>query len=85
MRFVARGGAAALAAGGASVEPAAVFLALRWLAGLLVPLVLVRLTWLTLQVPNTQSATGILYAAVILVLIGELTSLVLSAGAGYPV
>jgi hypothetical protein len=57
---------------------------LRWIAGLVLPLVLARLTWQTLNIPNTQSATGILYAAIILVFIGELTSQLLTADARYP-
>jgi hypothetical protein len=57
---------------------------LRWIAGLALPLVLAWLTWRTLKIPNTQSATGILYAAVILTFIGELTSQLLSADAVYP-
>jgi hypothetical protein len=57
---------------------------LRWIAGLVLPLVLAWLTWQTLKIPNTQSATGILYAAVILTFIGELTSQLLSADAVYP-
>jgi hypothetical protein len=47
-------------------------------------LVLTWLTWQTLKIPNTQSATGILYAAVVLAFIGELTSQLLSAEARYP-
>jgi len=61
------------------------FLLLRWSAGLLAVLVLTWLTWQTLKIPNTQSATGILYAAIILALIGELTSQLLSAQTRYPV
>lgn len=61
------------------------FLLLRWSAGLVAVLVLTWLTWQTLKIPNTQSATGILYAAVILALIGELTSQLLSAQTSYPV
>lgn len=61
-----------------------VFLGLRWLAGIVGVLGLTRLTWLTLKIPNTQSATGILYAGVILAFIGELTSQLLSAEARYP-
>ncbi len=61
-----------------------IFLTLRWLAGVVGPLVLVVMTWLTLQVPNTQSATGILYAAVILTFIGELCSQLLSANTTFP-
>lgn len=61
------------------------FLSLRWLAGLVGVLLLAGLTWQTLKIPNTQSATGILYAAVILAFIGELSSQLLSAQARYPV
>jgi hypothetical protein len=63
----------------------AMFVALRWLSGLVGTLVLAGLTWQTLKIPNTQSATGILYAAVILTFIGELTSQLLSAETLYPV
>lgn len=62
-----------------------VFVALRWLAGILGVGLLAGLTWQTLKIPNTQSATGILYAAVILTFIGELMSQLLSAAAHYPI
>lgn len=61
------------------------FLVLRWSAGLFAVTALAWLTWQTLKIPNTQSATGILYAAIILALIGELTSQLLSAQTRYPV
>ena len=61
------------------------FVALRWLTGLISVAGLAGLTWQTLKIPNTQSATGILYAGVILAFIGELTSQLLSAEAVYPV
>jgi hypothetical protein len=61
------------------------FLALRWLAGILGVLIMAAMTWQTLRIPNTQSATGILYAGVILAFIGELVSQLLSAQATYPV
>ena len=61
------------------------FIALRWLAGILGVGLLAGLTGQTLKIPNTQSATGILYAAVILAFIGELMSQLLSAAAHYPV
>jgi hypothetical protein len=60
------------------------FLALRWLAGIIGPAVMTWLTWLTLKIPNTQSATGILYAAVILVFIGELTARLMGATSHFP-
>lgn len=60
------------------------FLALRWLAGIFGILALAWMTWQTLKIPNTQSATGILYVTVIGTFVGELTSQLLSARAGYP-
>jgi len=60
------------------------FLALRWLSGLLGALGLAWMTWQTLKIPNTQSATGILYVGVIVTFIGELTSLLLSTESAYP-
>ena len=61
-----------------------VLLALRWLAAIVANVILLVLTWQTLKIPNTQSATGILYAAVIFVFIGELSALLLSCDAHYP-
>lgn len=62
-----------------------VFATLRWLAGLVGVGFLTGLTWQTLKIPNTQSATGILYAAVVLAFIGELMSQILSSATHYPV
>jgi hypothetical protein len=56
----------------------------RWLSGLLGALLMAILTWYTLKIPNTQSATGILYAGVILVFLGELVSQLLSMDAPFP-
>jgi hypothetical protein len=91
LRMVVSGSGAALAAqqaaagGSMPVSTWALFLTLRWAAGLVSVLALTGLAWQTLKIPNTQSATGILYAAVILAFIGELTSQLLSAEARYPV
>jgi len=59
-------------------------LALRWLAGLLGVLVLAWMAWQTLKIPNTQSATGILYVAVIGTFVGELAGHLLSVESAYP-
>ena len=45
---------------------------------------LIWMAWQTLKIPNTQSATGILYVAVIGVFVGELTGLLLSAESAFP-
>jgi hypothetical protein len=60
------------------------FITLRWLSGLLGTMMLALLTWQTLKIPNTQSATGILYAGLILTFIGELTAALLSVDSLYP-
>lgn len=60
------------------------WLSLRWLSGVVGVLLAAGMTWQTLKIPNTQSATGLLYVAVILVFLGELTSQLLSSSVGYP-
>lgn len=60
------------------------FIALRWLFGLVGVALLIWMAWRTLAIPNTQSATGILYVAVIGVFVGETMSLLLSAESVYP-
>ena len=60
------------------------FVLLRWLAGIVGPLALTWMARKTLEIPNTQSATGILYVAVIGTFVGELTGQLLSLEAGFP-
>lgn len=72
-----------LAAGEALGTDQLLFLLLRWVAGLGGALALALMTWQTLKVPNTQSATGILYVGVIATFLGELTSQLLSRGLIY--
>lgn len=62
-----------------------IWLAFRWLSGLLGTLAMAWLAWETLRIPNTQSATGILYAGVILAFMGELVAALLNVGRLYPV
>jgi hypothetical protein len=61
-----------------------IFLLLRWSFGILGVTALLWMAWSTLKIPNTQSATGILYVAVIGVFVGEMTALLLSAESAYP-
>jgi hypothetical protein len=64
--------------------PQPAFVALRWLSGIIGALALAVMAWKTLKIPNTQSATGILYVAVIAVFLGELTSQLLFARLLFP-
>ncbi len=59
------------------------WLGVRWVIGLVAPLVLGWLAWETASIRSTQSATGILYVVVILCFLGELTSLLLSVKTGF--
>ncbi len=61
--------------------PSLLFL-MRWLMGFAGPLVATVLAWKTVQIRSTQSATGILYAAMALVLFGELSSLIAAHAGG---
>lgn len=67
-------------AAGAAIDPATVALvSLRWLAGLVGLPGLLWLSRKTLDIPNTQSATGILYVACLAAILGELTAQLLHA------
>jgi hypothetical protein len=60
------------------------FFLFRALMGLGAPLVVAGLVWQTVRIRSTQSATGLLYVALILVLFGELVSEFLLFLTGYP-
>jgi hypothetical protein len=53
------------------------WLSARWLLGIFAPIGLGWMAWETARIRSTQSATGILYVVVIVVFLGELTSLLL--------
>jgi hypothetical protein len=61
---------------------AGMFLAARWGMGFVGTAIATYMTWKTAQIRSTQSATGILYIAMIFVLFGELTAMVLASRAG---
>jgi hypothetical protein len=60
------------------------FLVLRWSFGLIGVGALAWMAWQTLKIPNTQSATGILYVAVIGTFVGETMALLLSTESLFP-
>lgn len=59
-------------------------LAVRWTFGIGLAGICTVMSWQTLKIPNTQSATGILYVGVIATFLGELVSLMLTSQVGYP-
>jgi hypothetical protein len=58
---------------------ATALVSLRWLAGLVGLPILLVMARKTLEIPNTQSATGILYVACLAAILGELTAQLLQA------
>jgi hypothetical protein len=74
---------AGLVAGGA-FNPDGVFVWMRLLFGIAGPLSLVYFIWRTVEIRSTQSATGILYVQLFLVLAGELLAKHLRVFAGLP-
>jgi hypothetical protein len=59
--------------------------AMRWLAGLLGLGGMTWMSWQTLKIPNTQSATGILYVALVFAFLGELASAILTYDTPIPI
>jgi hypothetical protein len=83
---------AAIAAGGnreglsalLSLEKDALFFLFRVLWGIVGPLALSWFIWKTADMRSNQAATGLLYVALIFVLIGELLSSYLTVATGFP-
>ena len=61
-----------------------VFVWMRLLFGIAGPLSLIWFIWKTVEIRSTQSATGILYVQLFLVMSGELLAKYLRVSAGYP-
>jgi hypothetical protein len=61
-----------------------IFVWMRLLFGIAGPLSLVWFIWKTVEIRSTQSATGILYVQLFLVLAGELLAVYLRVAAGFP-
>ena len=61
-----------------------IWLLLRWVGGIVVPLIVAVLVFRILRYRNTQSATGVLFAGLILVFMGEMTSALLERSVYVP-
>jgi hypothetical protein len=57
---------------------------MRLIGGILVPAVISMMVVKILQYRNTQSATGVLFAGLILVFMGEMTAALLERDLGIP-
>jgi hypothetical protein len=67
-----------------SVERDALFFLFRVLWGIVGPLALSFFIWRTAEMKSNQAATGLLYVALVFVLIGELLSSYLTVATGFP-
>jgi hypothetical protein len=67
-----------------SVERDALFFLFRILWGIVGPLALSYFIWRTAEMKSNQAATGLLYVALVFVLIGELLSSYLTVATGFP-
>ena len=65
-------------------SPDGIFVWMRLLFGIVGPLALIGFVWKTVEIRSTQSATGILYVQLFLVMSGELLATYLRVSAGYP-
>lgn len=60
------------------------WLGMRWLGGIVSPAVTAVLVWRIMKHKNTQSATGVLFAGLILVFMGEMTATLLEQATRIP-
>ncbi len=67
-----------------SLERDALFFLFRVLWGIVGPLTLSYFVWRTAEMKSNQAATGLLYVALVFVLIGELLSSYLTVATGFP-
>src|SRR5262249_11153126 len=67
-----------------SLQRDALFFLFRVLWGIVGPLALSYFVWKTAEMKSNQAATGLLYVALIFVLIGELLSSYLTVATGFP-
>ena len=67
-----------------SLDRDALFFLFRVVWGLIGPLALSYFIWRTAEMKSNQAATGLLYVALVFVLIGELLSSYLTVATGFP-
>ncbi|MFO0808307.1 MAG: hypothetical protein U0746_06765 [Gemmataceae bacterium] len=70
--------------GAYTLNDVGLWLPVRWLVGFAAPLGFVWMAYSAAKIRSTQSATGILYVAVVCIFLGELMSLLLTRQTGLP-
>jgi heme/copper-type cytochrome/quinol oxidase subunit 2 len=60
------------------------WLPVRWLVGLIAPLIFGMMAYSAAKIRSTQSATGILYVAAVCTILGELVGVLLARQTGLP-
>jgi len=61
-----------------------IWLGMRWAGGIITPAVTTLMVWRIMKHRNTQSATGVLFAGLILVFMGEMTAILLERATSVP-
>jgi len=61
-----------------------IWLGMRWAGGIVTPVVCSAMVWRIMKHRNTQSATGVLFAGLILVFMGEMTAILLEQATTVP-
>ena len=70
--------------GVASESTQQIWLGIRWVGGIFAPMMMTVVVWRILKHRNTQSATGVLFAGLILVFMGEMTATLLEQATQIP-
>jgi hypothetical protein len=78
LRLLASSGGLAVGWSSMAAGTPTLWLVLRWIAGIVAPLVLAGMVWRILKYRNTQAATGVLFVGVIVTFIGELSATLVS-------
>ncbi len=61
-----------------------IWLAIRWAGGVVAPILMTIMVWRILKHRNTQSATGVLFAGLVVVFMGEMTASLLERDTLFP-
>jgi len=84
LRLVASGWAVAAAGMSLPDTTQQMWLGIRWVGGIVAPGLMAVMVWRILKHRNTQSATGVLFATLVVVFMGEMAAALLEQDTGVP-